>query len=311
MTPRTPRRRPSRADDHLRGYGRARATAGPVRSSGQEQPAPVTVGGYLDIGYFVPGGNNGAGYVEDFGHTRFPAYGGFGWVFLGDILAPAVNSRGEVADLGTAPGVDRYDTINSRGAPGFIVNEINVTLRSALTPTALVTASIDFTPRTGNNFSLGDVYDADIAQVEWLPTESQRTSIFVGKTDSVLGIEYRDRKSDKRFGITPSLIARYTTGTALGVKVRSKFGRRRLAGVRRGGDQRLEHHRDVALLRRDRQQRRQDRQRRGCRCGCRCRSGWSSAPRGATARRIGRPTRRTRCGSSAATCWRTSAAASI
>jgi hypothetical protein len=184
----------------------------------------VTLGGYLDLGYFVPGGNNGAGYVEDFGHLHFPAYGGFGWVFLGDILAPAVNSRGEVADLGPAPGVDRFDTINSRGAPGFIVNEINLTLRSALTPTALVSASINFTPRTGNNFSLGDLYDVDIAQVEWLPTESQRTSIFVGKTDSVLGIEYRDRKSDKRFGITPSLIARYTTGTALGVKVRSKFG---------------------------------------------------------------------------------------
>jgi hypothetical protein len=184
----------------------------------------VTLGGYLDVGYFVPGGNNGAGYVEDFGHLRFPSLGGVGWVFLGDILAPAVNSRGEVADLGPAPGVDRFDTINSRGAPGFIVNEINVTLRSAITPTALATASINFTPRTGNNFSLGDLYDADIAQVEWLPTASQRTSIFVGKTDSVLGIEYRDRKSDKRFGITPSLIARYTTGTALGVKVRSKFG---------------------------------------------------------------------------------------
>jgi hypothetical protein len=184
----------------------------------------VTLGGYVDLGYFVPGGNNGAGYVEDFGHQLFPGYGNFGWVFLGDILAPAVNSRGEVADLGNAPGVDRYDTINSRGAPGFIANEINLTLRSALTPTALVTASLNFTPRTGSNFSLGDVFDADIAQIEWLPTDSQRTSIFVGKMDSVLGIEYRDRKSDKRFGITPSLLARYTTGTALGVKIRSKFG---------------------------------------------------------------------------------------
>ena len=184
----------------------------------------VTLGGYVDLGYFVPRGNNGAGYVEDFGHQLFPAYGNFGWVFLGDILAPAVNSRGEVADLGDAPGVDRYDSINSRGAPGFIANEINLTLRSALTPTALVTASLNFTPRTGNGFNLGDVFDADIAQIEWLPTDSQRTSIFVGKTDSVLGIEYRDRKSDKRFGITPSLMARYTTGTALGVKIRSKFG---------------------------------------------------------------------------------------
>jgi hypothetical protein len=146
-------------------------------------------------------------------------------VFLGDILAPAVNTRGEVADLGTAPGVTRYDSIHSQGAPGFVANEVNLTARSALTPTALVSASVNFTPRTGSNFSLGDTFDVDIAQLEWLPTESQRTSIFVGKVDSVLGVEYRERKSDRRFGITPSLIARYTTGTALGVKIRSKFGR--------------------------------------------------------------------------------------
>ena len=91
-------------------------------------------------------------------------------------------------------------------------------LRSALTPTALVSASINFTPRTGSDFALGDAFDVDIAQVEWLPTESQRTSIFVGKMDPVFGIEYRDRKSDQRFGITPSLMARYTTGTALGLE---------------------------------------------------------------------------------------------
>ena len=87
-----------------------------------------------------------------------------------------------------------------------------------------MSASINFVPRTGNDFSLGDAFDVDIAQVEWLPTESQRTSIFVGKMDPVFGIEYRDRKSDRRFGITPSLIARYTTGTALGIKMRTKLG---------------------------------------------------------------------------------------
>src|SRR4030095_6021912 len=37
------------------------------------------------------------------------------------------------------------------------------------------------------------------------------------------GIEYRERKSDQRFGITPSLIARYTTGSQLGIKLRSKL----------------------------------------------------------------------------------------
>jgi hypothetical protein len=184
----------------------------------------VQVGGFVDFGFFVPQGN-GSGYVEDFGHVYFPQYAGkFGWVFLGDILAPAVNTRGEVADLGPAPGVTRYDSINSRGAPGFILNEVNVVLRSALTPTALVSASVNFTPRTGSDFSLGDVFDVDIAQVEWLPTDSQRTSIFVGKMEPVFGIEYRDRKADRRFGITPSLISRYTIGTALGLKLRTKFG---------------------------------------------------------------------------------------
>jgi hypothetical protein len=184
----------------------------------------VTWSGYVDFGFFVPQGN-GAGYVQDFGHALYPQYRDrFGWVFLGDILAPAVNSRGEVADLGDAPGVDRFDSINSRGKPGFILNEANFVLRSALTPTALITASFNLVPRTGSDFRLGDFFDLDIAQLEWMPTASGRTSIFVGKTDSVIGIEYRERKANKRFGITPSLIARYTTGPALGVKVRSKFG---------------------------------------------------------------------------------------
>jgi hypothetical protein len=145
-------------------------------------------------------------------------------VFMGDILAPAVNGRGEPADLGDAPGVDRFDSIDSHGAPGFILNEANFTLDSSLTSTAFFTVSFNLVPRTGNDFRLGDVFDLDLGQLEWLPTASQRTSIFVGKMDSVLGIEYRDRKSNKRFGVTPSLLARYTTGTALGVKVRSKFG---------------------------------------------------------------------------------------
>jgi hypothetical protein len=187
------------------------------------QPS-VTWNGYLDFGFFVPGGN-GAGYVQDFGHRSRPEYAGrFGWVFLGDLLAPTVNSRGEAADLGDATGVDRFDSVRSRGAPGFILSEANFTLTSALTPTALVTASLNVMPRTGNEFRLGDFVELDLAQLEWLPTASQRTSIFVGKMESVLGIEYRDRKANRRFGVTPSLIARYTVGPALGVKVRSKFG---------------------------------------------------------------------------------------
>ncbi|MEO5770028.1 MAG: hypothetical protein ABIS92_16860 [Polyangia bacterium] len=181
--------------------------------------------GYIDFGLFVPQGN-GSGYVQDVGHEKLnrAPYNSYNWVFLGDILAPAINTRGEAADLGNAPGVNRFDSINSRGAPGFVLNEVNLRLSARPAPTAILSASVNLVPRTGNDFALGDFLDVDVAQLEWLPTESQRTSIFVGKVDSVLGIEYRDRKSNHRFGVTPSLIARYTTGTALGLKVRSKFG---------------------------------------------------------------------------------------
>jgi len=182
--------------------------------------------GYVDFGFFVPQGN-GSGYVQDYGHAVLnqAPYTNYAWTFLGDILAPAVNSRGEVADLGTAPGVARFDSIHSRGAAGFLLNEVNLRMHATPVSNAIITTSLNFTPRTGNDFSAGDSFDLDIAQLEWLPTATRRTSIFVGKIESVLGIEYRDRKSDRRFGVTPSLIARYTTGTALGLKVRSKFGR--------------------------------------------------------------------------------------
>jgi len=189
------------------------------------QKPRVSLNGYIDGGFFVPQGN-GAGITRDNGNTLFPEYAGrYGWVFLGDILATAVNSRGEVADLGGATGAPpRFDSIHSGGAPGFIANEINLTLNSGLGSTALATASVNFMPRSGSNFSLGDFLDIDIAQIEWMPTRSQRTSIFFGKTDSLIGIEYRERKASQRFGITPTLMARYTTGTALGLKARTKFG---------------------------------------------------------------------------------------
>jgi hypothetical protein len=186
----------------------------------------VVVGGYIDLGFFVPQGD-GSGIVRDAGNVVLPEYAGqYGWVFLGDLLSPAINSRGEVADLGTqATGAaPRFDSVHSQGAPGFIANEVNLTLTSGLGETAVATASVNFLPRSGSNFAIGDFVDVDLAQLEWMPTKSQKTSIFVGKFDSVIGIEYRERKASQRFGITPSLLARYTTGTALGLKVRHKMG---------------------------------------------------------------------------------------
>ena len=185
---------------------------------------PATkLSGYADIGFFAPLGNGGVGVIRDVAHTVYPQYAGYGWVFYGDLLAPQVNSAGEAADLGDLPGVNRFDAVHSRGNPSFIINEINLTTTAGITPRALFTASVNFTPRQGRDFSLGDWFNADLAQIEWLPTDDGHHSIFVGKFDSVLGHEYKTRKSDAHFGITPTLLARYTSGTAIGVKARSKL----------------------------------------------------------------------------------------
>jgi len=172
----------------------------------------------------VPQGN-GSGIIRDNGNLLFPEYlGRYGWVFLGDLLAPTINSRGEVADLDDPAGVVRFDSVHSGGAPGFILNEVNLVLNAGFSDDLVGSTSINFVPRSGSNFSLGDFVDVDLAQFEWMPTKSHRDSFFVGKIEPVFGIEYRDRKANNRFGITPSLIGRYTMGTALGLKWRSKFG---------------------------------------------------------------------------------------
>jgi hypothetical protein len=80
---------------------------------------PVKLTGYGDIGMFMTQGD-GAGFRRDVGHTLFPNHSDIGWVFYGDLLATQINSRGDVADLGEAPGVERFDSVNSGGATSFI-----------------------------------------------------------------------------------------------------------------------------------------------------------------------------------------------
>jgi len=192
----------------------------------QKAVSPLSWNGYVDFGFFVPMGNGGVGWVRDSGPDRqFPQFSNYGWVFLGDILGTPVNTRGEPADLGDAPGltVPRYDGINSGGAATFILNEINLRPRYQLSDNAIMRASINFVPRTGSDFNLGDTVDADLAELEYLLTKDGKTSIFAGKILPVFGIEYKVRRSDERFGITPSMIARYTVGSQLGLKIRSKL----------------------------------------------------------------------------------------
>jgi hypothetical protein len=185
---------------------------------------PFSWSGYVDFGGFWPLGNGGVGWTRDVANEQFPQYSNYSWTFLGDILGSPVNTRGEAADLGDAPdAVDRFDSVHSRGAASFIVNEVNLRPRYQLSDAAIMRASINFMPRTGSSFALGDFVDVDLAEMEYLLTKDGKTSIFAGKMLPVFGIEYKERKSDQRFGITPSLISRYTIGSQLGLKIRSKL----------------------------------------------------------------------------------------
>src|SRR5687768_4912200 len=99
---------------------------------------------YVDFGVFAPIGD-GVGVIQDSGkRITGGTYDEFAWVFLGDLLSTMVNSRGEAADLGELPGIQRFDSVNSRGAAGFIVNEVNATGRFELGEDLALTTSINF-----------------------------------------------------------------------------------------------------------------------------------------------------------------------
>lgn len=195
-----------------------------VEDRREQEVSPLSISGYVDLGFFAPIGNNGVGWVRDVSNEQFPEYANYAWTFVGDILGSPVNSRGEAADLGDPPGIERFDSVDSNGAPSFIVNEVNLRLGYTLAEDAILRTSVNFIPRSATeDFAIGDYLEVDLAELEYLLTDDGRTSIFVGKVLPVFGIEYTDRKSDERFGITPSLIARYTTGPQLGVKIRSRL----------------------------------------------------------------------------------------
>ena len=123
---------------------------------------PLTLSGYADVGFFVPQGD-GSGFVQDVGPPRcahFPAVRrplrlGVPGRHPGAARSTRAASRPISA---TRPGVDRQDLIDSNGAPGFIVNEVNLTLnaRARLQRRSARPASISC-PAPGTDFRLGDV----------------------------------------------------------------------------------------------------------------------------------------------------------
>lgn len=198
--------------------------------------------------FFAP-----CGFSEAGGVTPCPRAPGSGlsqlrWHFLGDPLATAINSAGHPADTRSQNNPSQtsqavpYDYIQSGGRPTFIINELNVSPIAKLGEGFQAMASINFYPRTASA-SIGDKQDggsvvpagptkvgdylwADLAYLEYttaLRSGRHQLSIFAGRFDPNIGIEYRVRKSPDRFGVTPSLICRYSCGTPIGLKARGLF----------------------------------------------------------------------------------------
>ncbi len=173
----------------------------------------LTINGYVDVGYAKAQGN-GTSFVP--GDLRVPVDYGV------DAFAPAVNSRGDVASTDAGAQfvngfLPRSAGIGGRGS--FLLNTLSVDLKYAAPNAPLTVFSrVQFLPRfTG----AGDETHVNVEQAfgRLIPFETQELALSVGKFDSVFGIEYLDNQANIRTGITPSLLARYTTGQSIGAKL--------------------------------------------------------------------------------------------
>jgi len=170
------------------------------------------------------------------------------WHFLGDPLATTINTPGHPADIRAQNNPSQsslavpYDYIQSGGRPTFIINELNLMPIAKLGAGLKAQASVNFYPRSAS-ISVGDKQDGggvlpagptsvgdylwvDFAFLEYataFQNGRHQLSIFAGRFDPNIGIEYRVRKSPDRFGVTPSLLCRYSCGTPLGLKARGQF----------------------------------------------------------------------------------------
>lgn len=189
----------------------------------------VKVTGFLDVGFFAMAGETG-GLQTDMGHEQFPEFMGQipdSWVFLGDPLSVMINARGEPATTGDSLAI-KFDAIDTHTS-SFLVNSLNLGLFAPVGEKGVFTTKLDVVPR-GRDVSnptglfLGDYVDLRLAYFEYrLEKGPAKLDLFVGKFDSVVGVEYRTQEAPTRVEVTPSLICRYTCGFPIGVKARARF----------------------------------------------------------------------------------------
>lgn len=182
---------------------------------------------YSDMGFFKAFGD-GVSYVRDVSNASAPTESA-PWVFYGDPWANAVNSQNDSADLGLdRTTIARADPIQSRGRPTFILNMVNIGLLASVGDHLIFETTLNFEPRPGTLGTPGDWFEVALAYLELIPVKDVDLHVFVGKFESVFGIEYRTRTAADRYNVTPSLAFRYTGGTPVGLKIRGSVGKNQL-----------------------------------------------------------------------------------
>jgi hypothetical protein len=195
------------AQNESDGYTPAEGTPGAAGGS------PLVIDGYADMGLARAEGN-GTSFAD--GDTRLPADYGV------DPFAPAVNSRGDAASTDAGGRLTNGFLPRSAGIggqPSFLINTVSFDFRYNV-PDApvMIFTRVQLLPRLT---SQGDETRAIAEQAfgRIVPFDSHELALSLGKFDSVFGIEYLENQANIRTGITPSLLARYTTGQSIGAKV--------------------------------------------------------------------------------------------
>jgi hypothetical protein len=177
-----------------------------------EAPA-FAIGGYVDVGFVDAAGNGTSFHPDD---QRLPAD------YAADPFMTAVNSRGDAASTDSGGRFTNGFLPRSAGVagkPSFLLNTLSLDVRrGAAGDPLMVFARVHLMPRldqSGSNTRV--LVEQAFGRVQ--PLAGHELLFFVGKVDSTFGIEYLENQAPLRTGITPSLIARYTTGTSIGAKL--------------------------------------------------------------------------------------------
>jgi hypothetical protein len=174
-------------------------------------PAQLQINGYTDIGFAVAEGDGTSFAPSD---ARIPADYGT------DTFATAINSRGDVASTDShGRFVNGFlpRSMGIGGQPSFLFNTLDVDLKyAAANAPVLLFSRVQLLPRYGAGNETRILVEQAFARI--VPFSSQELALSIGKFDSVFGIEYLENEANLRTNVTPSLIARYTTGQSLGVK---------------------------------------------------------------------------------------------